>query len=206
MVPERRSTSARSTRRPFFPTSLLTPRYLHVVAYAPWVFGTVTTTFVFLPSQLSEHLDRPILVAGLMAMLTMGSGVIIQQLAGRIRMTPFHGMVLAALGMGLCLTIIAAAHHSWAVALLPVAAIVMGCSYGIGMLTGLAETQAIAHPDQLGAATGVFYSLTYLGFFAPFILSLLGPAVGYSTAFILGLVVAALTAGWLRMKGRGSRG
>ena len=82
----------------------------------------------------------------------------------------------------------------------------MGSSYGIGMLTGLAETQAIAHPDQLGAATGVFYSLTYLGFFAPFILSLLGPAVGYSSAFILGLVVAAVTAGWLGIKARGSRG
>ena len=206
MVPELPTTSARTTRQPFFPTSLLTPRYLHVIAYAPWVFGTVTTTFVFLPSQLSEHLDRPILVAGLMAMVTMGSGVIIQQLAGRIRMTPFHGMVLAAFGMGLCLVILAAAHHGWVVALLPIAAIVMGSSYGIGMLTGLAETQAIAHPDQLGAATGVFYSLTYLGFFAPFILSLLGPAVGYSSAFILGLVVAAVTAGWLGIKARGSRG
>ena len=74
------------------------------------------------------------------------------------------------------------------------------------MLSGLAETQAIADPAELGAATGVFYSLTYLGFFAPFILSLLGPITGYSTAVIIGLAVAALTAVALHLRIRGTRG
>ena len=176
------------------------------MAYAPWVFGSATTAFVFLPAQLSEHLRHPILIAGLCAFLTMGSGVVIQQLAGRIRVSAFHSMVLAAVGMALCLAVLAAAHYGWAVFLLPIAAIVMGSSYGIGMLSGLAQTQSIADPTELGAATGVFYSLTYLGFFAPFILSLLGPAVGYSTAFIIGLTVAVLTAVALRFRVRGNRG
>ena len=138
-------------------------------------------------------------------MLTMGSGVIVQQFAGRVTLTPVHGMLLAALGMALCLVIVASAHQRWAVYLLPVTGIAMGCSYGIGMLSGLAETQAIAAPDELGAATGVFYSLTYLGFFAPFILSLLGPAVGNATAFVIGLSVAILTAAWLHLSARGSQ-
>ncbi|OFN78089.1 MULTISPECIES: MFS transporter [unclassified Corynebacterium] len=202
-VPEQRSAQTASSRRSLIPTSLLSPRYLPVVAYAPWVFGSATTAFVFLPAQLSEHLRHPILIAGLCALLTMGSGVVIQQLAGRIRVTAFHGMVLAAIGMALCLVILAAAEYNWAVFLLPLAAIIMGSSYGIGMLSGLAETQAIAHPAELGAATGVFYSLTYLGFFAPFILSLLGPVTGYSTAFIIGLAVAALTAVALRLRFKG---
>ena len=206
MVPEPRSIQSGSRRRSLIPTSLITPRFLPVVAYAPWVFGSATTAFVFLPAQLSEHLRHPILIAGLCAFLTMGSGVVIQQLAGRIRVSAFHSMVLAAVGMALCLAVLAAAHHGWAVFLLPIAAIVMGSSYGIGMLSGLAETQSIADPTELGAATGVFYSLTYLGFFAPFILSLLGPAVGYSTAFIIGLTVAALTAVVLRFRVRGNRG
>lgn len=205
-VPEKPPAQTHSRRRALVPTSLLTPRYLAVVAYAPWAFGSVTTAFVFLPSQLSEHLRHPILIAGLCALLTMGSGVVIQQLAGRIRVTAFHGMVLAAIGMVLCLIVVAAAQHGWAVFLLPLAAIIMGSSYGIGMLCGLAETQAIAHPAELGAATGVFYSLTYLGFFAPFILSLLGPVTGYSTAFMIGLAVAALTAMALRLRIRGNRG
>lgn len=205
-VPEPRSIQSASRRRSLIPTSLITPRFLPVVAYAPWVFGSATTAFVFLPAQLSEHLRHPILIAGLCAFLTMGSGVVIQQLAGRIRASAFHSMVLAAVGMALCLAVLAAAHHGWAVFLLPIAAIVMGSSYGIGMLSGLAETQSIADPTELGAATGVFYSLTYLGFFAPFILSLLGPAVGYSTAFIIGLTVAALTAVALRFRVRGNRG
>lgn len=206
MVPEQRAAQPGSRRRSLIPTSLITPRFLPVVAYAPWVFGSATTAFVFLPAQLSEHLRHPVLVAGLCALLTMGSGVVIQQLAGRIRVSAFHSMVLAAVGMALCLAVLAAAHHGWAVFLLPIAAIVMGSSYGIGMLSGLAETQSIADPTELGAATGVFYSLTYLGFFAPFILSLLGPAVGYSTAFIIGLTVAALTAVVLRFRVRGNRG
>ena len=202
-VPEKRSKPALSQRRTLIPTSLITPRYLPVVAYAPWVFGSATTAFVFLPSQLSEHLHHPVLIAGLCALLTMGSGVVIQQLASRICVTAFHGMLLAAIGMALCLGVLAAAEYSWAVFLLPLAAIIMGSSYGIGMLSGLAETQAIAHPAELGAATGVFYSLTYLGFFAPFILSLLGPVTGYSTAFIIGLAVAALTAVALRLRFKG---
>lgn len=205
-VPEPRSIQSASRRRSLIPTSLITPRFLPVVAYAPWVFGSATTAFVFLPAQLSEHLRHPILIAGLCAFLTMGSGVVIQQLAGRIRVSAFHSMVLAAVGMALCLAVLAAAHHGWAVFLLPIAAIVMGSSYGIGMLSGLAQTQSIADPTELGAATGVFYSLTYLGFFAPFILSLLGPAVGYSTAFIIGLTVAALTAVALCFRVRGNRG
>lgn len=205
-VPEQRSAQSASRRHSFVPTSLITPRYLPVVAYAPWVFGSATTAFVFLPAQLSEHLRHPVLVAGLCALLTMGSGVVIQQLAGRIRVTSFHGMALAAVGMALCLAVLAAAHHGWAVFLLPIAAIIMGSSYGIGMLSGLAETQAIADAEELGAATGVFYSLTYLGFFAPFILSLLGPAVGYSTAFVIGLTVAIATAVALRLHARGNRG
>lgn len=205
-VPEQQSAQSASRRRSFVPTSLITPRYLPVVAYAPWVFGSATTAFVFLPAQLSEHLRHPVLVAGLCALLTMGSGVVIQQLAGRIRVTSFHGMALATVGMALCLAVLAAAHHGWAVFLLPIAAIIMGSSYGIGMLSGLAETQAIADAEELGAATGVFYSLTYLGFFAPFILSLLGPAVGYSTAFVIGLTVAVATAVALRLHVRGNRG
>ncbi|OFQ91304.1 MFS transporter [Corynebacterium sp. HMSC056E09] len=205
-VPEQQSAQSASRRRSFVPTSLITPHYLPVVAYAPWVFGSATTAFVFLPAQLSEHLRHPVLVAGLCALLTMGSGVVIQQLAGRIRVTSFHGMALAAVGMALCLAVLAAAHHGWAVFLLLIAAIIMGSSYGIGMLSGLAETQAIADAEELGAATGVFYSLTYLGFFAPFILSLLGPAVGYSTAFVIGLTVAVATAVALRLHVRGNRG
>lgn len=206
MVPEQRAVQAGPRRRSLIPTSLITPRFLPVVAYAPWVFGSATTAFVFLPAQLSEHLRHPILIAGLCAFLTMGSGVVIQQLAGRIRVSAFHSMVLAAVGMALCLAVLAAAHYGWAVFLLPIAAIVMGSSYGIGMLSGLAQTQAIADAEELGAATGVFYSLTYLGFFAPFILSLLGPAVGYSTAFAIGLTVAVATAVALRLHGRGNRG
>lgn len=158
-----------------------------------------------MPTLLSEHSAHPVLLTGAIAFLTMGTGVATQRLGGRFHFTAAHGMFLAAIGMALCLLLATQRTESWTLWLLPLIAIVMGSAYGITMLTGLAQTQSLADPKELGAATGVFYSLTYLGFFAPFILSRLGPAVGYSATFMCGVVIALLTTVWLRELGRGER-
>jgi len=71
------------------------------------------------------------------------------------------------------------------------AAVLLGAAYGVMMVSGLREVQMTAPAEELGAATAVFYSLTYVGFFAPFAMSFLGPAVGYHTLFIVGALIAA---------------
>ncbi|EGT5594864.1 MFS transporter [Corynebacterium striatum] len=203
--PSAQTAARRAAHRVWVPRSIFNRRFLPVAVYAPWVFGTATTGLVFMPALLSEHSAHPVLLTGAIAFLTMGTGVATQRLAGRFHFTAAHGMFLAAIGMALCLLLATQRTESWTLWLLPLIAIVMGSAYGITMLTGLAQTQSLADPKELGAATGVFYSLTYLGFFAPFILSRLGPAVGYSATFMCGVVIALLTTVWLRELGRGKR-
>ncbi|QPK78537.1 MFS transporter [Corynebacterium lizhenjunii] len=178
-------------QRAWFPRSLLTARFLPVACYAPWVFGAASTSFAFLPGMVRQHTSAPIAVAGCIALLTMGTGAVVQRWA--LNWSAAFGMVAGAVGMGIGLIIVLNREHAWSIYLLPLSAIVLGVCYGTNMVIGLAQTQALAPPHELGAATGVFYTLTYLGFFAPFILSAAGPIVGYSTTFVVGIVAALLT-------------
>ena len=57
------------------------------------------------------------------------------------------------------------------VALALVAAALLGTAYGICLLTGLVETQALADPERVAGLTGVYYSLIYVGFLLPVVLS-----------------------------------
>ena len=129
--------------------------------------------------------------ARMIAAVTMLTGVLIQPVASR-----FGSDLVPPAVLGLAL-VIAGMLASAAVAatrlphLVIPAAILLGASYGIMMVSGLREVRAIAPPEDLGAATGVFYSLTYVGFFAPFVMSVVGPVIGYQTVFLIGAVVAA---------------
>ncbi|MDN6259571.1 MAG: MFS transporter, partial [Corynebacterium sp.] len=72
-------------------------------------------------------------------------------------------------------------------------AVVLGTAYGIMMVSGLREVQRIAGPGELGSLTAVFYALTYLGFFMPFVVSLIAPTVGYVPVFCVGAAVCAVS-------------
>ena len=179
-------------RRAWFPRSVLTPRFLwSVAAWAPWGFGAVTTAFATLTDLVLDEVTWPVAFTGMIAAVTMLTGVLIQPVATR-----FGSDLVPPAVLGLAL-VIAGMLASAAVAatrlphLVIPAAILLGASYGIMMVSGLREVRAIAPPEDLGAATGVFYSLTYVGFFAPFVMSLVGPVIGYQTVFLIGAVVAA---------------
>jgi hypothetical protein len=86
------------------------------------------------------------------------------------------------------LAAVTAATGSFVLAL--VAAAVLGSAYGLLMLSGLLEIQRIAGPSDLAGLTGVYYSLTYLGFFIPAVLAALAPALGYPALFVIGVVIA----------------
>ena len=168
--------------------------FIPVALKAPWVFGVVTTAFAYLPTLLGEHIRFPMAVVGLLGLLTMGTGALTSRVA--LSWPKETGMLCAALGMAAGLAIAANHANPWSVYLLPVACILLGISYGANMVTGLANTQSLAHQSEVGSASGVFYALTYLGFFAPFILSLLAPVVGNVTSFSIGIAVALATSGF----------
>lgn len=187
-------TSAHSdTPQRFFSSATLSPRFLWAVAaWAPWVFGAACTSFVVLPT-IAES-SYPIAFAGLIACITMGTGVLVQPLVTRISSSSFippaiFGLGLTTVGMLLSL-IVALTQNVWSV--FP-AALTLGAAYGVMMVSGLREVQIIAPPAELGAATAIYYSLTYVGFFAPFVISFAAPKFGFVPVFIFGAIIALVS-------------
>lgn len=187
-----RAVAPPATPRVRFSRSVLSGRFLWTVAiWAPWVFGAASTSFATLPTLVT--VDHPIAFTGLIAALTLGTGVFIQPAATRFAA---HSLPPAVLGLGLTATgmlCAAGVAVTGSVGLTLPTAVLLGAGYGVLMVSGLREVQQLAPPSELGAATAVFYSLTYLGFFVPFALSHLGPALGYPTCFLIGAGVAAVS-------------
>lgn len=187
-----RSPMPGASRRAWFSRSVLSARFLWAVAaWAPWVFGTATTAFATLTSIVMEQVEYPVAFTGLIAAVAMGTGTLIQPVVTRLG----EGVVPpAVLGLGLTVAgmfVSVAVVETGSPWLVPPAAVLLGGAYGVMMVSGLREIQLLAPPAELGAATAVFYSLTYVGFFAPFLLSFLGPLIGYTICFLIGAGVAA---------------
>jgi predicted MFS family arabinose efflux permease len=163
-----------------------------IVPLAPWVFAAPAIAFAFLPSVVGagEAADGIALTAAITALCAL-AGVLIQPVARRL--TGSAGAIgLVVLAGGLALGAVAAQTRSiWL--LLP-CAIVLGCAYGLGLVAGLAEVQRIADPAAAGALTAVFYALCYLGFAAPFVLTLGAGLAPYPTLLSIGAALALGTA------------
>ena len=181
---------------------------LVVVPLAPWVFGSASVAYAVLPSLLADESGRhPIALSALMSVTALGAGFAIQSVARRID-TPLGArgaiVALAILVVGMLLAAWAAATLMVWVAL--IAAAVLGCGYGMALVAGLLEVQRIAGPDDLAGLTAVFYSLTYLGFAVPAILSTLTErwpgVVTYPAIFVAGGLIAALCGVFVRLQTR----
>lgn len=174
-------------------------RFWFVVApSAPWVFGCAASSYAILPALMADVVgpDYGIAFSGLMCLVGLGCGFFIQPLGrhldrdGSIRSLAV-GMVAAILGM---LTAVASAATLNILVVLAASA-VLGCGYGLVLVSGLQEVQRIARPDDLAGLTAVFYSLTYVGFFVPMVLALIARFTSYPWLFASGAVIAALCLG-----------
>ena len=171
-------------------------RFLRVVIpVAPWVFGAAATAYAILPALLSEHAGRyPIAFAGLMTAVTLVCGVGIQSIGRGIdthRSARASVIAMTVIAAGVSLAVLAVSTSALSAGLL--AAAVLGCGYGLALVAGLSEVQRLAEPEDLGAVTAVFYSLTYLGFFIPMICAGLNTWLSYPTMLLVGAVLATLT-------------
>ena len=177
------------------------PRFLRIVLpLAPWVFGSAAIAMVYAPGLVAGRVAGPAVFFGaLVALCTAMSGVLIQPLARRLA-RPGRPWLLVT-SMALVTAGVAAeagvAHVGQAVLVLP-AAVVLGCGYGCCLVYGLAEVQRLAPPGELAGLTAVFQAATYLGFAAPYLLSVLR---GYASPTVLLLGVAALAALTLAVTG-----
>jgi len=87
---------------------------------------------------------------------------------------------LLALALGLTTTgflLAAAVAATGALALLLLAAVVFGAAYGALQVWGLDAVQRLAPPERLAGVTAVYQAVTYLGFAAPYLLTLATGAV-----------------------------
>ncbi|MBY6537342.1 MFS transporter [Rhodococcus sp. BP-349] len=170
-----------------------------VLPMAPWVFGAASVAYAVLPGLMADHSGAfPIAFSALLGVVALSSGFAIQAVGRRIDTASSARAVLVALGIivvGMVLVSVAADVLTIPMALL--AAAVLGCGYGMAMVSGLQEVQRIAGPRDLAGLTAVFYSVTYLGFAVPAILALLVQefpgAITYPELFTAGAVLAAIS-------------
>lgn len=177
------------SRRPLFrlPAVALSRQFVLTVApAAPWVFASAVITFAYLPSVIDTPVEGELAFAALLTFVTLGTGVAVQPLARRLDDRRI-GMLLtiAALLLGV---LAVGTDNRWVVLL---AAPVFGAGYGFGLVSGLRAAERLAPDSERGALVGVFYSLAYLGMFAPYLLGAFGSAqVALLTA--IGVAVASL--------------
>ncbi|MGO2654867.1 MAG: MFS transporter [Pseudoclavibacter sp.] len=174
----------------------VSPRFLLVVLpMAPWVFGAAASAYAVLPSLVMDQVPGfEVAFAGILCFVALSFGVLSQQMARKF-IKPHSQRAIAsamcAVIVGVLIAALSAFTHSMVITVIAAAA--LGFAYGLLLIAGLQETQRNARPEHLGGMVGVYYSLTYLGFFIPAILSALAPMITYGVMFMIGAIIAALS-------------
>ncbi|MEU2792525.1 MFS transporter [Streptomyces sp. NPDC007100] len=168
-----------------------------VAPLAPWVFAAPTIAFVTLPGLVGDRLAGwQTVYAGVATAVTPGAGLLVAPLARRLAArhrlaTAVTG--LAAVAAGLLVAALAVAYTQPVVALF--AAVVLGGGYGLCVAYGLTEVAALASPHRLARLTARFWTLAYLGFFAPYGITLLSARFTPQAVLAAAAVFAVLTLG-----------
>jgi MFS family permease len=176
---------ARAVAQPWF--------LLRVAPAAPWVFGAPTIAFVVLPTRLAGDLTiAPYLLTGFIAGATLLTGVLVQAPvrrfeAARPGQSVMLGLVLLLIGLGLAMAALAL-DTVW---LMLLTTPVLGATYGTLMVAGLREVERNVPSPLLAPGVAVFYCVTYLGFFVPWLLSLFPRTPGWVLLGV-GLLIAAV--------------
>jgi MFS family permease len=171
------------------PRSARWPFTLVVLPVAVGVFTFPSTAVTVLPLLLIPALPGiAVAVTGLVAAVTLLTGVIIQPVHRRLAAGRSGPTGMAAGAAGLALSLVAAGLDAWPV-LLP-AAVLLGAGYGLCLAAGLTMVARLAPPAARGALTGTFYGCAYLGFGVPLLLSAVGGDAGLG-APLAGLAIVA---------------
>ena len=180
-------------------------RFLRVVLpTAPWVFGAAGIAYAMMPKLVESQLgELNLAFATLLTVVTLGTGALVQPQVSRLNsITRGRALVV---GMGLMLVGVLSAVAT-AVTLSPVLALVtgilLGAAYGITVVAGLVEIQRISTATDLAGITGVYYSLTYVGFLLPVAFASLTAFASYPLMLSL---LAAACAGCLTLTAVGLR-
>ncbi|MFH9423993.1 MFS transporter [Streptomyces sp. NPDC017529] len=166
-----------------------------VAPVAPWVFAAPAVAFATLPGLVDGDLKGwETVYAGVITAVTPGAGLLVapfaRRLAARHRIAT-GVMGLLAVALGLVLAAAAAGNAQPVVAL--VASAVLGGGYGLCVAYGLTEVAVLAPPHQLARLTSRFWTLAYLGFVTPYVITLLTEYFTPASILVGGAVLALVT-------------
>jgi MFS family permease len=159
---------------------------------APWVFASATIGFITIPARMHVGLAASLAVGTATLIVNGVSGLI--QVVARARdwgpQAGTVGAVLAALGyVGT-----AAAPPTVPLALGLPLLVILGCASGLCLREGLIDLEAAAPQRVRGALTGAFYTVTYIGFGLPLLLTLAGSTAASAIILAVMAVLASATA------------
>lgn len=180
-------------------------RFIRVVLpAAPWVFGAAGLAYAIMPQLVQEQTGSLSLAyATLLTVLTLGTGSLVQPLVARLNEVTAGRALVVGMGMMLVGVLLAVVDtRLLSPVLAGVAAVTLGAAYGICIVAGLVEVQAIAEPSDLAGVTGVYYALAYTGFLLPTVLAAFASLTSYT---VLLAAVALLCATSLALVTRGIR-
>jgi hypothetical protein len=158
------------------------------------VFGSVSTAIVVLPEDVTSASTLSAGFAGLMTALAFSAGFAVQPLARRLAPASgaIAGLLCAAVGTGVGI----AAVHGPDPVLAGIAAVLLGVSYGLCLVSGLRQAEQLAGPADRGAVVACYYALAYIGFASPYLAAGLGALAGRTGAFVILTATAAALAAW----------
>ena len=168
------------------------------IPLAPWVFASVTTAFVTIPTRVHTAFAAP-MVAGIATLIANGVSALTQILARARRWGPqagTAGALLAAFGYA----ITAVAPPTMALGLGLSMLVVLGCASGLLLREGLIDLEAAAPQRVRGALTGAFYTVSYVGFGLPLLLSTLPKDSAIILAVMAVLAVATAAGRAVRLR------
>jgi len=166
-----------------------------VLPTAPWVFAAATVSLAALPVLVPLG-GYGAVGGGVVAAVTLGSGIAVQpwarRLSQRSEAVPFRAGMAAVIA-GLLTAALTVATGS--LILLLGTAVVLGSAYGLLLVSGLQLAESLAGPRTLSTVIAVFYSLTYAGFAFPVLVQVLGRLWDPVHVLVAGsaLAVVALT-------------
>jgi Major Facilitator Superfamily len=171
---------------------------LVVLPTAVGVFTFPSTAVTVLPLLLTPTMPQiAVAITGLVAGVTLLTGVVAQPLGRRLGAARAGPTGLAIGAAGLALSLVGVRLNAWPV-LIPVA-LLLGTAYGLCLAAGLTMIGVLAAPTARGALTGTFYACAYLGFGVPLLLSVVGGPAGFALPLAELAVLTAVVAGVLAL-------
>ena len=165
-----------------------------VLPAAPWIFAAAGVAYAIMPSVVEHRLgEHATLYATVLTVITLGVGAVFQTLVPWInRVTRGRALIVGLIGMTIGMILAAVSAKVGNPGLAVVVAAVLGASYGVSVVSGLIIAQSIANPSDLAGITGVYYSLTYVGFLLPTIVAALLPVLSYVASLVIIALICAV--------------